>query len=73
VPGLGNQLRGIATNWRIEPDEVACLEVAAYALVAAARPDLEKFFEGGKLLGPQDAERFAHSKSRCLAQADARL
>jgi predicted acylesterase/phospholipase RssA len=68
VPGLGKKLRGISTNWRIDPDQVACLEVAAYALVAAARPELEKFVQGEKVLGPQDAARFAQSKSRCVEQ-----
>jgi len=71
VPGLGRKLRGIGTNWRIEPDEVACLEVAAYALVAAARPELEKFFEGRKVLQPQDAKRFAQDKDKCMERAGA--
>jgi predicted acylesterase/phospholipase RssA len=66
VPELGKRLRDIGTDWRIESDEVACLEVAAYALVAAARPELEKFFEGDKLLKPQDARRFADDKKTCL-------
>jgi predicted acylesterase/phospholipase RssA len=66
VPGLDRKLRGIGTNWRIEPDQVACLEVAAYALVAAVRPELQTFFEGEKVLRPQDAARFADSKRRCL-------
>ncbi len=65
-PGLGKKLRGISTNWRIDPDQVACLEVAAYALVAAARPELEKFFAGEKVLGAQDAARFAQNKSQCV-------
>jgi NTE family protein len=71
VPGLDKKLRGIGTTWRIEPDQAACLEVAAYALVAAARPELEQFFAGEKVLAPQDADRFANSKRRCLEQAPA--
>jgi predicted acylesterase/phospholipase RssA len=67
-PELGQKLRGISTNWRIDPDQVACLEVAAYALVAAARPELEKFLAGEKVLGPQDAARFAQNKSQCTGR-----
>jgi predicted acylesterase/phospholipase RssA len=70
VPGLGQKLRGIGTNWRIEPGQVACLEVAAYALVAAARPELEKFFEG-KELKSQDAKRFAQDKDKCMERVGA--
>ena len=73
VPGLGKKLRGIATNWHIEPDEAACLEVAAYALVAATRPELQEFFDGRKVLGPQDADRFAKTKTRCMDRQAAGL
>lgn len=65
---LQRKLRRINTDWRIEPDEVACLEVAAYALVAGARPELQKFF-GDKQLKPQVAARFDRNKRECLGQA----
>lgn len=67
---LQDKLRRIDTDWRIEPDEVACLEVAAYALVAGARPELQKFF-GDKQLKPQVAARFDRNKRECLRQAAA--
>jgi hypothetical protein len=63
VPGLANRLKSIETDWRIKPNNVACLEVAAYALVAGARPELEEFF--GKELRTQDAKRFEKYKSDC--------
>jgi NTE family protein len=66
MPEFVVKLRGIPTDWRIQPDQAACLEVAAYALVAAARPELEKFFAGEKVLKPHDADRFAHDRSACL-------
>jgi hypothetical protein len=71
MPGFVVKLRGIPTDWSIQPDQTACLEVAAYALVAAARPELEKFFAGQKVLKPQDADRFAHDRSACLEQRGA--
>jgi hypothetical protein len=61
----------INTDWRIEPDEVACLEAAAYALVAAARPELQQFFGDDKMLDPQDSVRFSDDVRKCLSQPDA--
>jgi predicted acylesterase/phospholipase RssA len=67
---LRDMLRRIDTDWRIEPDQVACLEVAAYALVDGARPELEKFFGHDKVLRPQNAARFARVMRKCLGQPD---
>jgi predicted acylesterase/phospholipase RssA len=66
-----DKLGHIDTDWRIEPDEVACLEVAAYALVAAARPELQEFLGSDNVLGPQDGARFTQNMGRCLGQPDA--
>ena len=68
---LRDKLSRINTDWRITPDEVACLEAAAYALVAAARPELQEFLGGDKVLRPQDAARFDRSKSKCFASPEA--
>ena len=66
-----DKLGRIDTDWRIDADEVACLEVAAYALVAAARPELQEFFSGDKILKAQDAARFRNDIDRCLEPPDA--
>jgi predicted acylesterase/phospholipase RssA len=64
--GIRNKLLRIDTDWRIRPDEVACLQVAAYALVAGARAELQKFFGPGKPLKQQDKARFGRDKRDCL-------
>jgi predicted acylesterase/phospholipase RssA len=66
-----DKLGRIDTDWRIAADEVACLEVAAYALVAAARPELQEFLGDDEMLDPQDAARFDQNIERCLEQPDA--
>lgn len=62
---LGQKLRKIDTDWTIEQDEVACLLVAAHALVAGARPQLESFFQ--RRLGEQKDGPYQQALSECLS------
>jgi hypothetical protein len=64
-----DKLGRIDTDWSIAADEIACLEVAAYALVAAARPELQEFFSD-TVLWPQDVARFRNDIDRCLEPPD---
>jgi hypothetical protein len=64
------KLRRTGTNWNIEDDRAACLEVAAYALVRGAVPKLEEFF--GRQLGTQNVDRAKTNMSTCLADTNER-